>query len=134
MAGGRRRLAARLTAVARVPGGMLCYRDRVDGMGWRTRQAEPDKPGEPADSQKMTMTTAPATTRTSLKSLQFQSFESLPCGCVAAVYRVPQVEVEVELVEARGPHCLDTEHQIGRVIRLGHPTEIDEIDEPEDEF
>lgn len=103
-------------------------------MEWRIRQAAPDEPDHPADSRQMTMTTAAATTRTSLKSLQFQSFESLPCGCVAAVYRVPQVEVEVELVEARGPHCLDAAHQIGRVIRLGHPTEIDEIEEPEDEF
>ncbi len=80
------------------------------------------------------MTTAVPTTRTSLKPLEFQSFESLPCGCVAAVYRVPQVEVEVELLEARGPHCLDQAHQIGRVIRLGHPAELEEIAEPEDDF
>ena len=81
------------------------------------------------------MRTAGVTPRTApLKPLEFQSFEGLPCGCVAAVYRVPQMEVEVELVEARGPHCLDVGHQIGRVIRLGHPAELEEIEESEEEF
>ncbi len=75
------------------------------------------------------MNTAAVTRRSSQNPLEFQSFEGLPCGCVVAVYRVPQMEIEVELVEARGPHCLDASHHIGRVIRLGGPAEVEEDDD-----
>ncbi len=81
------------------------------------------------------MRTAAVTPRsTPLKPLQFQSFQGFPCGCVAAVYRVPQMDVEVELVEARGPHCLDAGHQVGRVVRLGHPAELEDAEGPDEPF
>jgi hypothetical protein len=46
----------------------------------------------------------------------FDSLHSLPCGCVAAVYRTHPREVQVVAVEARGPHCLHREHEIGSVL------------------
>jgi len=42
-----------------------------------------------------------------------------PCGCVAAVYRARPTFMEVELVEAKGPHCLFYGHRTGQVISLG---------------
>ena len=48
----------------------------------------------------------------------FNSLHSLPCGCVAAVYRGPW-EVELVALEARGPHCLHQQHEMGTVLGLG---------------
>ena len=46
------------------------------------------------------------------------TLHALPCGCVAAVYRAQPLDTEVLSVEARGPHCLYAQHQIGRVLGL----------------
>jgi hypothetical protein len=54
-------------------------------------------------------------------SLSLVNLETLPCGCVSGVYRARPTVVEVELVEAKGPHCLFYRHQAGRVTRLGLP-------------
>jgi hypothetical protein len=48
----------------------------------------------------------------------FDSLHALPCGCVAAVYRTQPRDVQVVAVEARGPHCLHREHEIGSVLGL----------------
>jgi hypothetical protein len=32
--------------------------------------------------------------------------------------------VELELVEAKGPHCLDMGHRAGGVVRLGLPEDL----------
>jgi hypothetical protein len=48
----------------------------------------------------------------------FDSLHALPCGCVAAVYRTYPSEVEVVALEARGPHCLYQQHEIGTVLGL----------------
>lgn len=42
--------------------------------------------------------------------------DSLPCGCVAAVFRAQPLPLDVTSVEARGPHCVYVHHQIGRVL------------------
>ena len=34
------------------------------------------------------------------------ALETLPCGCVAGVYQARPTVVEVEFVEAKGPHCV----------------------------
>jgi hypothetical protein len=54
-------------------------------------------------------------------SLSLVNLETLPCGCVSGVYRARPTVVEVELVEAKGPHCLFYRHQAGQVTRLGLP-------------
>ena len=46
------------------------------------------------------------------------TLHALPCGCVAAVYRAQPLDTEVVAVEARGPHCVYAQHQIGLVIGL----------------
>jgi hypothetical protein len=47
------------------------------------------------------------------------ALESMPCGCVSGVYESTPTLVEVELVEAKGPHCVFIEHRAGGVVRLG---------------
>ena len=47
------------------------------------------------------------------------ALHALPCGCVAAVYRAFPLDMEVVALEARGPHCLHAQHQMGRVLQLG---------------
>ena len=46
------------------------------------------------------------------------ALEIMPCGCVTGVYQARPF-VEVEFVEAKGPHCLFTRHRSGHVTRLG---------------
>ena len=47
--------------------------------------------------------------------------ETMPCGCIAGVYQAAPTIVEVEFVEAKGPHCLFAGHRAGHVTRLGVP-------------
>jgi hypothetical protein len=54
-------------------------------------------------------------------SLTLLALQTMPCGCVAAVYQAPTTIVEVELVEAKGPHCRFYSHRAGHVVRLGIP-------------
>jgi hypothetical protein len=49
------------------------------------------------------------------------ALETMPCGCVAAVYQARPTIVEVEFVEAKGPHCVFSVHRAGHVTRLGVP-------------
>lgn len=67
----------------------------------------------------------PATQRASkTASFALVALESLPCGCVAGVYQARPSVVELELVEAKGPHCIFVAHQPGTAVRLGVPREI----------
>ena len=56
------------------------------------------------------------------------ALESLPCGCVSGVYSANPTAnpgpVELELVEAKGPHCVFIEHRPGGVVRLAVPGDI----------
>ncbi len=47
--------------------------------------------------------------------------DTMPCGCVTGVYQARPTVVEVEFVEAKGPHCVFTRHRTGEVMRLGVP-------------
>jgi hypothetical protein len=68
---------------------------------------------------------AQTTLRTSkAAALTLVTLQSLPCGCVSGVYRARPTVVELELVEAKGPHCLYLRHQTGKVVRLGLPEQI----------
>jgi hypothetical protein len=65
------------------------------------------------------------TTRTSrAAALTLVALESLPCGCVSGVYQASPTVVELELLEAKGPHCLYVAHRLGSVVRLGLPEEV----------
>jgi hypothetical protein len=57
-------------------------------------------------------------------SLTLVALESLPCGCVSGVYQASPTIVEVELLEAKGPHCVYVEHRAGGVVRLGVPDDL----------
>ena len=64
-------------------------------------------------------------------ALTLVSLETLPCGCVTAVYRARPTVVEVDVVEAKGPHCRFFGHRTGQVTRLGVPDPLDaDGDEP----
>jgi hypothetical protein len=47
------------------------------------------------------------------------TLQTMPCGCVAGVYRAQPTIVEVDVVEAKGPHCRFYRHRTGEVMRLG---------------
>jgi hypothetical protein len=65
------------------------------------------------------------TTRTSRPaSLALVALETLPCGCISGVYQASPTVVELELLEAKGPHCLFGDHRLGGVVRLGLPEDI----------
>jgi hypothetical protein len=68
----------------------------------------------------------PQATQTTSRAaaLTLVALQSLPCGCVSAIYRARPTVVELELVEAKGPHCLYFRHQTGNVVRLGLPQEL----------
>ena len=58
-------------------------------------------------------------------ALTLVTLETLPCGCVTAVYRARPTVVEVDVVEAKGPHCRFFGHRAGQVTRLGVPDPLD---------
>ena len=71
------------------------------------------------------MTLQPTTHRPARPAaLTLIALESLPCGCVSGVYQASPTVVELELVEAKGPHCVYATHRLGRVVRLGVPEEM----------
>lgn len=49
------------------------------------------------------------------------TLQTLPCGCVAAIYHSRPTVVELELVEAKGPHCRFSGHRTGEVISVAVP-------------
>ena len=57
-------------------------------------------------------------------ALTLVALESLPCGCISGVYQANPTVVELELVEAKGPHCFYGAHRLGGVVRLGLPEDI----------
>jgi hypothetical protein len=57
-------------------------------------------------------------------ALTLVALETLPCGCVSGVYVANPTVVELELVEAKGPHCVFPDHCQGGVVRLGMPEEM----------
>jgi hypothetical protein len=57
--------------------------------------------------------------------LEFESFEALPCGCVAGAYRAMPWELSLVRLEAKGPHCPRTEHELNQVLGV----EVEDADE-----
>lgn len=68
------------------------------------------------------MTVVPSVARGSrAAALTLVALQTMPCGCVAAVYRASPMVVDVDIVEAKGPHCRFFGHRTGEVISLGVP-------------
>lgn len=57
--------------------------------------------------------------------LQLETLDPLPCGCVAATFRVGRHDIRVMSVEAKGPYCLSPQHAAGRFV---DPDEDDVFD------
>ena len=70
------------------------------------------------------MNVHPTTRASRAAALTLVALESLPCGCISGVYLANPTVVELELVEAKGPHCVYGEHRAGGVVRLGLPEDI----------
>lgn len=54
-------------------------------------------------------------------ALSLLALEAQPCGCVTSVYQAGPPLFEVELVEAKGPHCVFWGHRPGRIARFEEP-------------
>lgn len=67
------------------------------------------------------MNIAPTASRHRTAAMTLLALETMPCGCVAGVYQARPTVVEVEFVEAKGPHCVFAGHRAGQVTRLGMP-------------
>ena len=52
------------------------------------------------------------------------ALESMPCGCVSGVYQARPGVMEIEFVEAKGPHCVFAGHRAGLLMRLAVPESI----------
>ena len=70
------------------------------------------------------MNLQPPTRAARAAALTLVALESLPCGCISGVYQANPTVVELELVEAKGPHCVYGAHRPGGVVRLGLPEDI----------
>jgi hypothetical protein len=67
------------------------------------------------------MDSCPAPDRHRDSAMTLLALETMPCGCVAGVYQARPTIVEVEFVEAKGPHCMFSGHRLGGITRLGVP-------------
>jgi hypothetical protein len=67
----------------------------------------------------MPMRSSPDTRARHAPPYALDTLHALPCGCVAAVFRSQPGDVEMVSLEARGPHCVYSQHQTGRVLGLG---------------
>jgi hypothetical protein len=59
--------------------------------------------------------------------LQLEALDPLPCGCVAAIFRVGGQGIRLMSVEAKGPYCLTSQHTAGRLVEPADE-EIDSIE------
>lgn len=79
------------------------------------------EPGGASRSLNKHMHIAPTPARHRAAAMTLLALEPMPCGCVAGVYQARPSVVEVEFVEAKGPHCVFARHRTGHVTRLGVP-------------
>jgi len=73
--------------------------------------------GRDARVRTIMMNAAPAVDRAA-SNLELEALDPLPCGCVAAVFRVGPYALRVISLEAKGPYCLTSRHAAGRVVEL----------------
>ena len=75
----------------------------------------------PARSKWTYMHNPPVTPLGRAGAMTLVTLQTMACGCVAAIYRSRPDVVELELVEAKGPHCRLYGHRTGEVISLAVP-------------
>jgi len=80
-----------------------------------------EEPFRPLGSLKSYMNISTPGKNQRAAAMTLLALETLPCGCVAGVYQARPTVVEVEFVEAKGPHCVFSRHRTGHVTRLGVP-------------
>lgn len=66
-------------------------------------------------------------------SLELETLQLLPCGCVTAVRRARPWEFIVVSIEAKGPHCNLAPHSLGRVV-VGDRLDIEDDEDDEEPF
>lgn len=60
--------------------------------------------------------------------LQLEALDPLPCGCVAATFRVGRRGIRVMSVEAKGPYCFAPQHAAGRLLDPDEDNDFDARD------
>ena len=96
-----------------------------------SRDVRPLEPAGESGSLNRHMQILPTPARHRAAAMTLLALETMPCGCVAGVYQARPSVVEVEFVEAKGPHCVFARHRAGHVTRLGVPESLAaETDEP----
>ena len=89
-----------------------------------SRGIRPPEPVGESGSLNKHMQISPTPARHRAAAMTLLALETMPCGCVAGVYQARPSVVEVEFVEAKGPHCVFTRHRTGHVTRLGVPESL----------
>ena len=65
------------------------------------------------------MNPAPAVVATRpVPVFEFEELAGLPCGCVTSAFHAAEWGVTMVSIEARGPHCILSEHFVGQVVEL----------------
>ena len=82
------------------------------------------EPFEDFESLNRHLDFSPTPRRHRADAMTLLALETMPCGCVAGVYQARPTVVEVEFVEAKGPHCVFSGHRTGKVTRLGVPENL----------
>jgi hypothetical protein len=77
-----------------------------------------------SQSLSLQMIVHPTTRSSRAAALTLVALDTLPCGCISGIYQASPTVVELELVEAKGPHCMYVTHRPGDVVRLGLPEEL----------
>ena len=63
-------------------------------------------------------------------ALEFESFQALPCGCVAGAYRAAPWALNLVRLEAKGPHCPRVEHEPDQVLDVAVEDDGDDSEPP----
>lgn len=77
----------------------------------------------------MMIATSTPQTETRRTAFEFDSLESLPCGCVAARFRVLPWHGHLVRLEAKGPYCPFDLHRDNAIVGLGIRSDMLESDE-----
>jgi hypothetical protein len=72
------------------------------------------------------MTTVRTISRSRAAAPKPVAYQALPCGCVAGLYLASPDVVEVEFVEAKGPHCRVRGHRAGHMVSIGSGGDLQE--------
>jgi len=77
----------------------------------------------------MMIATASPQTDTRRTAFEFDSLDALPCGCVAARFRVLPWHGHIIRLEAKGPYCPFDLHLANSIVGIGIRSDMLESDE-----